>query len=64
MLSGQRMVSELLDRKAEPTEPATISRPFYEERLRSLSAGGEIVVLQGVRRGGKSTLLRNAVRAS
>lgn len=43
-------------------EPATISRPFYEERLRSLSATGEIVVLQGVRRCGKSTLLRNAVR--
>lgn len=43
-------------------EPATVSRPYYEECLRSLSATGEIVVLQGVRRCGKSTILRNAVR--
>jgi len=43
-------------------EPVTISRPFYEERLRSLIATGEIVVLQGVRRCGKSTIMRNAVR--
>lgn len=43
-------------------EPETVPRPFYENRLRSLSATGEIVVLQGVRRCGKSTILRNAVR--
>lgn len=43
-------------------EPETVSRPFYENRLRALSATGEIVVLQGVRRCGKSTILRNAVR--
>lgn len=43
-------------------EPETVPRPFYENRLHALSATGEIVVLQGVRRGGKSTLLRNAVR--
>ena len=39
-----------------------VPRPFYENRLRALSATGEIVVLQGVRRCGKSTILRNAVR--
>ena len=43
-------------------ESATVPRPFYEERLRSLIATGEIVVLQGVRRCGKSTILRNGVR--
>ncbi|MBW6487413.1 MAG: ATP-binding protein [Syntrophobacterales bacterium] len=43
-------------------EPETVPRPFYENRLRALSATGEIVVLQGVRRCGKSTILRNAVR--
>ena len=43
-------------------ESTTVPRPFYEERLRALSATGEIVVLQGVRRCGKSTILRNAVR--
>jgi predicted AAA+ superfamily ATPase len=43
-------------------EPEMVSRPFYENRLRALSATGEIVVLQGVRRCGKSTILRNAVR--
>lgn len=43
-------------------EPTTVPRPFYEERLRALSAAGEIVVLQGVRRCGKSTILRNSVR--
>lgn len=43
-------------------ETAAVPRPFYEERLRSLIATGEIVVLQGVRRCGKSTILRNAVR--
>ena len=44
------------------SESATIPRPFYEDRLRSLIATGEIVVLQGVRRCGKSTILCNAVR--
>jgi len=43
-------------------EPETVPRPFYENRLRALSSTGEIVVLQGVRRCGKSTILRNAVR--
>jgi len=43
-------------------EPAMVPRPFYEDRLRALSTAGEIVVLQGVRRCGKSTILRNAVR--
>lgn len=28
-------------------ESPTVPRPFYEERLRALSATGEIVVLQG-----------------
>ena len=43
-------------------EPETVPRPFYENRLHALSATGEIVVLQGVRRCGKSTIMRNAVR--
>lgn len=43
-------------------ETAIIPRPYYAERLRSLISTGEIVVLQGVRRCGKSTILRNSVR--
>ena len=37
----------------------TYSRNFYEEKLKKLSQAKEIIVLKGVRRSGKSTLLLN-----
>jgi len=62
-ISDQEILQALADwNDWNRPEPETVPRPFYENRLRALSATGEIVVLQGVRRCGKSTILRNAVR--
>lgn len=62
-ISDQEILQALADwNDWSRPELETVPRPFYENRLRTLSATGEIVVLQGVRRCGKSTILRNAVR--
>ncbi|MCK4378900.1 MAG: ATP-binding protein, partial [Deltaproteobacteria bacterium] len=39
--------------------PVTISRPRYEEDMARKAVSGEIIILKGVRRSGKSTLLLN-----
>lgn len=42
--------------------PDTISRPVYEKEISRKAQTGEIIVLQGVRRSGKSTLLINEMK--
>lgn len=42
--------------------PSTIERRLYEAEVLAKSATGEIVILKGVRRSGKSTILLNTVR--
>jgi len=42
--------------------PATISRPRYEEDMARKAISGEIIILKGVRRSGKSTLLLNEMK--
>ncbi len=42
--------------------PGTFSREKYEKEVLTKSETGEIVVLQGVRRSGKSTILQNTIR--
>ncbi len=42
--------------------PQTISRPIYEKEIARKAAVGEILVLKGVRRSGKSTLLINEMK--
>ncbi len=42
--------------------PVTVSRPAYEKEIARKAQTGEIVVLQGVRRSGKSTLLINEMK--
>ena len=42
--------------------PETVSRPVYEKEIIRKAATGEILVLKGVRRSGKSTLLINEMK--
>ncbi len=42
--------------------PQTVSRPVYEEEIARKAATGEILILKGVRRSGKSTLLINEMK--
>ena len=42
--------------------PETVSRPVYEREVIRKAATGEIIVLKGVRRSGKSTLLINEMK--
>jgi uncharacterized protein len=42
--------------------PETVSRPVYEKKITRKAAAGEILVLKGVRRSGKSTLLINEMK--
>lgn len=42
--------------------PETIERPVYEEKLVSLSQLDEVIVITGVRRCGKSTLMLNRIK--
>jgi len=42
--------------------PETVSRPAYEKEIARKSATGEILILKGVRRSGKSTLLINEMK--
>jgi len=42
--------------------PATINRPVYEKEIIRKAATGEILILKGVRRSGKSTLLVNEMK--
>lgn len=42
--------------------PKTYSREIYEKEIAKKSASGEIVVIKGVRRSGKSTLLINEIK--
>jgi uncharacterized protein len=42
--------------------PEYVPRPFYQANIDRYSQSGEVVVLKGVRRSGKSTLLVNQIR--
>lgn len=42
--------------------PKTVSRPAYEKKIARKAAAGEILVIKGVRRSGKSTLLINEMK--
>lgn len=42
--------------------PDTVSRPFYEKEISRKAVTGEILILKGVRRSGKSTLLINEMK--
>lgn len=42
--------------------PATFSRPLYEQEIARKAKSGEVIVLKGVRRSGKSTLLINEIK--
>ncbi len=42
--------------------PQTVSRPVYEAEIAKKSASGEVLILKGVRRSGKSTLLINEMK--
>lgn len=42
--------------------PATFSRPLYEQEIARKAKSGEVLVIKGVRRSGKSTLLTNEIK--
>lgn len=42
--------------------PSSISRPFYDDKIASYLQNSEIIVLKGIRRCGKSTLLLNQIK--
>jgi hypothetical protein len=42
--------------------PATFSRPLYEQDIARKANSGEVLVIKGVRRSGKSTLLTNEIK--
>ena len=42
--------------------PTTVARPQYEEEIARKVSSGEIIILKGVRRSGKSTLLLNEIK--
>ena len=42
--------------------PKTISRDYYDKKINSFIENDEIVVLKGIRRCGKSTLLLNQIK--
>jgi hypothetical protein len=42
--------------------PATFSRPLYEQGIVRKAKSGEVIVIKGVRRSGKSTLLTNEIK--
>ncbi len=42
--------------------PTTVARPQYEEEIARKASSGEIIILKGVRRSGKSTLLLNEIK--
>ena len=42
--------------------PSTISRTFYDEKISSYLQNSEIIILKGIRRCGKSTLLLNQIK--
>lgn len=42
--------------------PATFSRPLYEQDIARKASSGEVLVIKGVRRSGKSTLLTNEIK--
>ena len=42
--------------------PVTVARPRYEKEITRKASAGEIMILKGVRRSGKSTLLINEIK--
>lgn len=42
--------------------PETVSRPLYEQEIARKARSGEVIVIKGVRRSGKSTLLTNEIK--
>lgn len=42
--------------------PETVSRPLYEQEIARKARSGEVIVIKGVRRSGKSTLLSNEIK--
>lgn len=63
MLSKEEIFEVLADWNFwDKSLPTTVTRPDYENEIARKSASGEIVVLKGVRRSGKSTLLFNTIK--
>ncbi len=63
MLSKSQLFEILLDWNYWDREfPKTVSRKRYEDKIAKLSKSGEAVVIKGVRRCGKSTLLINEMK--
>ena len=63
MLSKEEIFEVLLDWNYwDKPLPATVSRPLYENEMAKKATSGEILILKGVRRSGKSTLLINEIK--
>ncbi len=63
MLSKEEIFEVLLDWNFwDKPLPATVSRPLYENEMAKKATSGEIIILKGVRRSGKSTLLINEIK--
>ncbi len=63
MLSKEEIFEVLLDWNFwDKPLPVTVSRPGYEDEIARKAASGEILILKGVRRSGKSTLLINEIK--
>ncbi len=63
MLSKDKTFEVLADWNYwETSLPETVSRPGYEKEIARKAKTGEVIVLKGVRRSGKSTLLLNEMK--
>ena len=63
MLTKEEIFEVLLDWNFwDKPFPSSFSRPYYEDEMMKKAASGEILILKGVRRSGKSTLLINEMK--
>jgi len=63
MLSKEELFETLADWNYwDKSFPETVNRPVYEKEIARKTATGEILILKGVRRSGKSTLLINEMK--
>ncbi len=63
MLNKEELFETLADWNYwDKSFPETVNRPVYEKEIARKTATGEILILKGVRRSGKSTLLINEMK--